>query len=203
MDKFIPDTKELVSFLVALPLYDEEELIEKHSVGVTATEYHLGTKIVAYHELPDRSKHGNVGLFDSKTDKKEVECTFKKGKLHGKYTFVTSLYDTSEFEFDDGKIQRATFAGINDDADSYIRLETYKNGRLLEKDAGNKIKRYIQTKDGKTLRVKKVVLSDRVIITECFASNGLKKYLNLPFFEMKTRVYGKKGIVNQRTFIKE
>lgn len=203
MDKFIPDTKELVSFLVALPLYDEEELIEKHSVGVTATEYHLGTKIVAYHELPDRSKHGKVGLFDSRTDKKEVECTFKKGKLHGKYTFVTSLYDASEFEFDDGKIQRATFAGINDDAGSYIRLETYKNGRLLEKDAGNKIKRYIQTKDGKTLRVKKVVLSDRVIITECFASNGLKKYLNLPFFEMKTRVYGKKGIVNQRTFIKE
>nr|QZX43629.1 hypothetical protein MarQu_047 [Marseillevirus sp.] len=203
MDKFIPDTKELVSFLVALPLYDEEELIEKHSVGVTATEYRLGTKIVTCHELPDRSKHGKAELFDSKKDKKEVECTFKKGKLHGKYTFVTSLYDTSEFEFVDGTIQRATFAGINDDADSYIRLETYKNGRLLEKDAGNKIKRYIQTKDGKTLRVKKVVLSDRVIITECFASNGLKKYLNLPFFEMKTRVYGKKGIVNQRTFIKE
>lgn len=202
MDKFIPDTKELVSFLVALPLYDEEELIEKHSVGVTATEYRLGTKIVTYHELPDRSKHGKVGLFDSKTDKKEVECMFKKGKLHGKYTFVTSMYDTSEFDFVDGTIQRATFVGIND-IKSYICLETYKNGRVLEKDKLEKTKRYIRTKDGETLCIKKVISDDRVTITECFASNSFKKYLNLPFFELKRHVYGKKGIVNQRTFIKE
>ncbi|ALH06764.1 hypothetical protein PMV_066 [Port-miou virus] len=202
MDRFI-DTRDLVSFCVSFPVFDEAKLVKLYSVGVTATTYRMGTKIMKYQELPDRSKHGKVEMFDGKTEEKEVECVFEKGKLHGKYVLFSFGYDLSEFDFENGVIQRATFTNSSLSIVWYIRSHTYKKGRILESDSRYTTKRYIRTKDGRTLRVKKVFSNEGVFIEECFASNSSKKYLNVPFFEIKKQVFGKKGIVNQRTFTKE
>ncbi|AHC54733.1 hypothetical protein D1R32_gp016 [Tunisvirus fontaine2] len=207
MERFL-SSKEVISFCVSGSFYDEEKLVVQYQVGCSSSLFWNGENIVDCQELPNRKRNGKLVM--KGPGKNGVVCNFRNGVLHGEYrsTITTFKHDFFECNFEHGKLHgRVTKQTW--ETGGYITTEIFSQGKMMEKKSYNILgdsffwseKRYVRTKEGKTLRIKRCETENTIVITEELCSPGGRKYIaRYPFFELRKEVYGKKGFIRRRDF---